>query len=515
MSPIILTTLNARYIHASMGLRYLYANMGHLQNQTRLLEFNINTRVMDIAESLLQHKPTIIGIGVYIWNATETLQLVQLLKTISPDTRIVLGGPEVSYEFEDQQLVSWVDYVITGQAELAFKELCDDLLNKKKPFNKIIHPLPVELSQIQLPYEYYNDEDVANRVIYVEASRGCPFKCEFCLSSLDKTVYPFDLDIFLNEMEKLYQRGVRHFKFVDRTFNLKAATSIRIMEFFLDKMDFENIDNNNSENLFLHFELIPDHLPEKLKATIARFPEGSLQFEIGIQSLNSQVQTIISRKQNTQKVSENLSWIRNHSQAHIHADLIIGLPGETIESFAEGLNQLYKMNPHEIQVGILKRLKGTPIIRHTDEYDMRYNPLPPFNIVSNKLISFENMQRMSRFARYWDLIINSGRFSNTKEILLSENAFYNFLNLSDWIFKTTGQTHKISLERLYSLLYTGMIKALKFDQQQVTSKLLSDYEISGIKGHPKFLRNFDSSTSDESENKRLKSSQRQIRHSGL
>ncbi len=495
-----------------MGLRYLYANMGPLQDQTELVEFNINTRVMDIAESLLQRKPAIIGIGVYIWNATESLQLVKLLKVISPETIIVLGGPEVSYEYEDQELVSSVDYVITGQAELAFKELCEDLFNDKKPFNKIIHPLPLELSEIELPYKYYNDEDVANRVIYVEASRGCPFKCEFCLSSLDKTVYPFDLDIFLSEMEKLFQRGVRHFKFVDRTFNLKAATSIRIMDFFLDKMDLDNTVDKNSQNLFLHFELIPDHLPEKLKATIAKFPEGSLQFEIGIQSLNPEVQTIISRKQNTQKVSDNLGWIRNHSQAHIHADLIIGLPGETIDSFAQGLNQLYTMNPHEIQVGILKRLKGTPIIRHSIDYDMRYNPLPPFNIVSNKLINFENMQRMSRFARYWDLIINSGRFKNTKATLLSGNAFYNFLNLSDWIFETTGQTHKISLERLYSLLYKGMIEALDFDTQVATDALLSDYEISGIKGHPKFLRKSSASDIDE---KRIKSSQRQIRHSGL
>lgn len=488
-----------------MGLRYLYANMGDLQPVTKLVEFNINSRIIDIAETLLQDKPEIIGIGVYIWNATESLELVKLLKTITPETIIILGGPEVSYEYEQQELVSNADYLITGQADLAFKQLCSDLKRNIKPINKIIHPLPLELSEIELPYAYYNDEDVSNRVIYVEASRGCPFKCEFCLSSLDKTVYPFDLDIFLSEMENLYQRGVRHFKFVDRTFNLKADTSIRIMEFFLNKMDSE------SNDLFLHFELIPDHLPEKLKSTISRFPEGSLQFEIGIQSLNPDVQTIISRKQNTQKVKDNLNWIRKHSHAHIHADLIIGLPGESIDSFATGLNQLYDFNPHEIQVGILKRLKGTPIIRHTQEYDMRYNPLPPFNILSNNLISFIDMQRLSRYARYWDLIINSGRFKFTKKILLDGNPFYNFLNLSDWIFETTGQTHKISLERLYSLLYNGMIKALKIDEKLVTDSLLSDYEISGIKGHPKFL----SSSGNDSDVRKIKSSQRQIRHSGL
>lgn len=508
MPDILLSTLNARYIHASMGLRYLQANMGELRDSTQLIEFNINGRIMDIAESLLQHNARIIGLGVYIWNATETLQLVQLLKTISPDTIIVLGGPEVSYEFEQQELVSWSDYVITGQADLAFKELCDDLLKGQKPINKIIHPLPFDVSDLELPYAFYTEEDIANRVIYVEASRGCPFKCEFCLSSLDKTVYPFNLDIFLAEMDTLYQRGVRHFKFVDRTFNLKAETSHRIMQFFLDKMD-----ETNSQQLFLHFELIPDHLPEKLKSTIAAFPEGSLQFEIGIQSLNPEVQSLISRKQNTQKVVDNLSWIRHQSNAHIHADLIIGLPGETVESFADGLNQLYQLQPHEIQVGILKRLRGTPIIRHTEIFDLRFNPLPPYNIVSNTLIDFKMMQRLNRFARYWDLIINSGRFGASKPILLGDLPFQNFLTLSDWIFASCGQTHKISLERLFKLLYEGMTISLNIPSQQVSECLLKDFKCSGIKGVAKFLpqKNTDDPASDKTL-RRIKSSQRQMRH---
>ncbi len=505
MTQIILSTLNARYIHASMGLRYLYANMGPLQSQNQLMEFTINGRVVDYAEALIAQQPSIIGLGVYIWNASETLQLVQVLKTISPETIIVLGGPEVSYEFEQQALVSQVDYVITGQADIAFRQLCEDLLANRKPLNKIIHPLPFELSEIQLPYDYYTDEDVAHRVIYVEASRGCPFKCEFCLSALDKTVYPFDIDVFLNEMEKLYQRGVRHFKFVDRTFNLKADTSIRIMRFFLDKM-------NETEHhpLFLHFELIPDHLPEKLKSTIAEFPPGSLQFEIGIQSLNPEVQATISRKQNTDKVRDNLNWIRNESSAHIHADLIIGLPGESIDSFADGLNMLYSMNPHEIQVGILKRLKGTPIIRHTDEYQIRYNPLPPYNILSNNLISFEQMQQLSRFARYWDMIINSGRFSHSRDVLLGESAFEHFMTISQWIYETTGQTHKISLDRLFRLLYDGMIQKLSMDEDRVREVLLKDYQASGLKGKAKFLQRQDTG---ENNIRRIKSAQRQMRHS--
>lgn len=478
---IILATLNARYIHSSLGLRYLLANMGSLRPHTRLLEFTINTRPIDIVENLLRTKPAIIGLGVYIWNASETLQVVRLLKEVSPETIIILGGPEVSYETGEQEITTLADYTISGQGDLAFAEVCTQILDGKKPLQKVIHPAPFKLADIQLPYYEYSDEDIRNRVIYVEASRGCPFRCEFCLSSLDKTVYPFDLDIFLNEMENLFQRGVRSFKFIDRTFNLKIASSIRIMEFFLQKMQ--------QQRVYLHFELVPDHLPEKLKSTIQQFPEHSLQFEIGIQSLNLDIQQLISRKQDNHKVEQNLQWLRQHSHAHIHADLIIGLPGESIESFAAGFDRLVKMAPHEIQVGILKRLRGTPIIRHSNEFDIRYNPQAPYEILSNKLISFSEMQRLKRFARYWDMIANSGRFKFIKNVLLGETPFENFIHLSDWLYENTDQTHHIALPRLFRLLYRFMTEEMNLEQAQVTELLNKDYNLSGLKGQLPFTNN--------------------------
>ena len=484
-TQIILSTLNARYIHASLGLRYLLANMGELRVQTELLEFIINSRPIDIVESLLKSNPKIIGLGVYIWNAEETLQVVKLLKQISPETIIILGGPEVTYETEVQEIVSLADYVITGQADITFKNICNDILISKKPLNKIIKSEYFKLDEINLPYAEYTDEDIKNRVIYVEASRGCPFKCEFCLSSLDKTVYPFELNTFLSEMQLLFNRGVRSFKFIDRTFNLKISTSIKIMDFFLEKM---KLDSEPQEKTYLHFELIPDHLPEKLKVVMQQFPEDSLQFEIGIQSLNPNIQHIISRKQDNKKVYENMQWIREKTNAHIHADLIIGLPGETVDSFAIGFNELIEMNPHEIQVGVLKRLRGTPIIRHTKEYDMRYSPTAPYEILSNNIIDFNTMQRLKRFARYWDMIANSGRFKHTKPLLLGDKPFENFLMLSDWLHAETDQTHKIALPRLFALLRTAMVDLLKRDKKQTESSLLKDFSESGIKGQPKFLQ---------------------------
>ena len=479
-SSIILSTLNARYIHASLGLRYLLANMGKLRKQTQLLEFIINSRPVDIVESLLEKKPKIIGLGIYIWNAQETLQVVKLLKKVSPETIIVLGGPEVTYEVNQQEICSLADYVITGQADLTFKELCESLLNNRNPIEKTIKSPPFKLHEIELPYKEYTDEDVRNRVIYVEASRGCPFKCEFCLSSLDKTVYPFDLNLFLSEMQILFDRGIRSFKFIDRTFNLKIDTSIQIMEFFLVKMA--------TEQVYLHFELIPDHLPEKLKTVMQRFPDDSLQFEIGIQSLNPDIQEVISRKQDNIKVQDNMSWIRTNTTAHIHADLIIGLPGETLSSFAKGFNQLVDMDPHEIQVGVLKRLRGTPIIRHTDEYDMRYSPTAPYEILSNNNIDFSTMQKLKRFARYWDMIANSGRFKHTKAFLLGDSPFENFLTLSNWLHSETDQTHQIALPRLFTLLKKAMTEVLSLDPLQTDKYLMRDFSDSGIKGQPKFLQ---------------------------
>ncbi|WP_455200425.1 B12-binding domain-containing radical SAM protein, partial [Kaarinaea lacus] len=366
MTPIILSTLNARYIHSALGLRYLYANLQELQSRASIIEFTIDSRPIDIVEKLLKLKPQIIGFGVYIWNIEQTTYVVSLLKKLSPETIIILGGPEVSYEYDKQPIVTFADHVITGNADLEFYYVCKELLNDKSPDTpglreKIIQPRSFQLSDINFPYTYYSRLDIANRVIYVEASRGCPFKCEFCLSALDKTAWPFDLALFLAEMQKLYERGARQFKFVDRTFNLKTKTTTQILEFFLGKLD---------KDLFLHFELIPDHLPDKLKSIIQQFPEGSLQFEIGIQTFNSEVQQLISRKQDNDKAISNLTWLRNETHAHLHTDLIVGLPGEDLESIAKGFNQLIALNPHEIQVGILKRLRGTPVIRHTDPFNM-------------------------------------------------------------------------------------------------------------------------------------------------
>ena len=471
---ILLSTLNARYSHASLGLRYLYANMGQLQAQTQIVEFVIGAKTTDVVEKILSHQqpnaPFIVGFGVYIWNVTELTHIVHMLKAVAPNVIVILGGPEVSYETEQQAITKSADYVITGWGDITFAALCEQIINGPQPLMKIHAGLQPKLDDIKLPYDAFSEHDLANRILYVEASRGCPFKCEFCLSALDKTAWPFDLDIFLENLENLYQRGARLFKFVDRTFNLNIKSSLRIMQFFLDKLAA-----HPNDPVFAHFEVVPDHLPDALKASIVQFPAGTLQFEIGIQSFNPTVQALVSRRQDNAKAADNIRWLCQHSHAHLHVDLIAGLPGEDLASFAQGFNQLIALEPHEIQFGILKRLRGTPIIRHTETYKMVFDNEPPYTILSTQDIDFLTMQRLVRFARYWDLIANSGRFVNTLKLILSNDPFANFMALSDWLYNNTDATHRIALERLAKLVSQWLQTERGLTIELIDAQLKQDY----------------------------------------
>ncbi len=511
MADIVLATLNARYIHCAFGLRYLLANMGELQSETALLEFTIQQPTLEILDAILAHQPRIVGLSIYIWNVTETTRLVADLKRVCPGIVVVLGGPEVSYEADEQEIVRLADHVISGEADMAFARFCREYLDPSSRLERAVDvldivpintgslisaPLPT-LADLVLPYDLYSDDDLAHRVIYVEASRGCPFTCEFCLSALDIPVRQFPLEQFLAAMELLLRRGARQFKFVDRTFNLNLKVGKAILEFFLNRLE---------PGLFLHFEMIPDRLPESLKDLIVRFPSGALQFEVGIQTFNEEVCELISRRQDNRLAEQNLVWLREHTGVHVHADLIVGLPGESVESFAAGFDRLVRLGPHEIQVGILKRLRGTPITRHDGAWQMVYSPHPPYEILSNSLLNFSAIQELRRFARYWDTIANSGNFVETLPMLWARpgddasiarsddgivvSPFVAFRQFVAWYFDREARTSGIPLGRLIELLFEYLIAIRRLPAADVAESLWRDYQRGGRNDKPHCLRPF-------------------------
>ncbi|MBI3865492.1 MAG: DUF4080 domain-containing protein [Planctomycetia bacterium] len=487
MPDIVLSTLNAKYAHAAFGLRYLHANLGDLRPSAEIVEFDVSQRSVDVLESLLARRPKIVGLGVYIWNVAESTRLVGDLKRVRPEITVVVGGPEVSYETDRQEVAQLADYVVTGEADLTFPLVCREILDASRrgdtsfvPAQKIIPAVLPQFGDLRLPYDLYTATDIAHRVIYVEASRGCPYECEFCLSSLDIPVRQAPLEEFLEAMESLLRRGVKQFKFVDRTFNLNLKVSRAILSFFLERM---------RPGLFLHFEMIPDRLPDALRDLIRQFPAGMLQFEVGIQTFNDDVAALISRRQDNARAEDNLCWLREETGVHIHADLIVGLPGESADSFGIGFDRLVRIGPQEIQVGMLKRLRGTPIVRHDQEWGMVYSPSPPYEILQTRLIDYATMQRLRRFARYWDLVANSGNFVESVPLIWArESPYAAFLRFSDWLFTASGKTNGIALKRLAELVFRFLVEDAGCRDLTAASAIWNDYRRSGRSDRPEFLR---------------------------
>lgn len=480
MRRIVLATLNARYSHTSFGLRCLLANLGPYRPRTLLREFTIGQPALQIVEQLLADEPWVIGFGVYIWNVAEVTAVLELLRALRPELKLIIGGPEVSYEYADTDIFRLADHLITGEADVAFRELLAELEAGRTP-PKVLAAAPPEVAALQLPYDEYTDTDLRERLLYVEASRGCPFQCEFCLSSLDERVRAFPLPAFLAALQRLLARGARGFKFVDRTFNLSLRTSVAILEFCLA---------HYRPGLELHFEMVPDRLPAELRTLLARFPAGAVQLELGIQSFTPQVLADISRPQNLQRLEGNLQFLRDHTLAHVHTDLIFGLPGETLESFAAGFDRLIALSPGEIQLGFLKRLRGTPIIRHSESAGLCFSPRPPYEILQTATVQFAEMQKMKRFARYFDLFYNSGDFVLAMQLLLdAPSPFAAFAQFAEWLYATTRQTHEFALVRRYQLLFTYLTAVLQAEPRGVAEALLRDYDRRQVRRErPEFLR---------------------------
>jgi len=483
VNEIVLTTINAKWIHPSLALRLLKANLGSLEEKCEIIELNLRQPLREKVESLLCASPRILGLSVSIWNHLATLELLAELEKKWQSAQkpvVVLGGPEVSHLPPDSGIFRFADYVIRGEGEEAFRLLCENVMaGTARDTPKFINGENVNPEKIKSAYHLYTDEDIAKKLIYVEASRGCPFNCEFCMSALDSKIREFPLETFLAQMDALVRKGVRTFKFLDRSFNVNIKRALKIIEFFLEKieerkanaalppLEAQTIPNSSFPipySLFsiptVHFEMVPSLFPNELREALSRFPPESLRLEIGIQSLNREVCARIGRPSEPEKELKALRFLSEKTNAIIHADLIAGLPGENLASFGSGFDRLwlalygtggFSATEHrrvEIQTGILKLLPGAPIARRNEAFGMRFNPLPPYEIEESAAISSGDLHRIRNFARFWELVVNRGLVNFAPR----EPVFDKFMALSDTLLAHFGRNWGIDRDELREIL---------------------------------------------------------------
>lgn len=470
-TDIVLATFNARYTHASMGLRCLRANLGPYRERSEILEATVGLRPLLFVEQILARRPKIVGLGVYVWNARESLHLVRLLKAIAPEVVVVLGGPEVSHELEAQEICTLADFVVRGEGEVAFARLCTALLGRGLVVApaKIIDGLTSPPGELVLPYDEYDDRDLRERTIYIEASRGCPFRCAFCLSALDRGVRAFPLEVLLAALGRLHDRGLRRFKFVDRTFNLAIADAVQILEFFLRK---------GASDLFLHFEMIPDRLPEPLLRVLEQFPAGAIQLELGFQTFDPRVAARIARRTHIDDALENVRKLRTRTGAHVHADLIAGLPDETWESFAAGFDLLVDAGPQEIQLGLLKRLRGAPLWSSKVDSGAVFDEEPPYEVLRTPTLDFSALAQLRRIAWVWDRVFNQGRAPHASGLAVETwrgrgSVFAGLAQLTAEVAAREGVLHAVPWERLFAHLRAHLL-ALGIPEPRMTEAFAAD-----------------------------------------
>jgi radical SAM superfamily enzyme YgiQ (UPF0313 family) len=519
MADILLATINAKWIHPSLALRLLKANLASLEERAEIAEFALRQPLPEKVVPILRARPRILAVSVSIWNHQATVELLAALNEAWEQEEagkpvIVMGGPEVSWLDEDAAILRYADWVVRGEGELVFRQLCELLLENETPSGperrehcraeimsklkgcygiksvggKFIEAGPVDPAAIKSAYRLYTKEDLEKKLVYVEASRGCPFGCEFCLSSLDRRVREFPLETFLAEMDGLLESGARRFKFLDRTFNLDAERTGKVLEFFLEKTrslqtrtpDTEAPSPAAREPVCVHFEMVPSRLPAELRGLLARFEPGTLRLELGIQTFNPRTAALVGRAGDPEKELETLEFLCRCTSAIVHADLIAGLPSEDLASFAAGFDRLWQAlsvrnavpsgaaitttvtaapaageKPRtEIQLGILKRLPGTPIARHDKAFGMRYAADPPYEVRETAALSADDLNRIRNFARFWELIVNRGSYPDFTARFLppGKPAFNRFMELADTLLARFGRNWGIDRKELKAVL---------------------------------------------------------------
>lgn len=423
---IILTTLNAKYIHTNLAIRYLKAYAKPEYNII-LAEYTIKDPSFHIVSDLYQKKPDIVGFSCYIWNIEETIRVIRMLKKVSPHTKIVLGGPEVSYDVHDWlHRIKEVDCIVMGEGELSFKQLLyyfHGLLPLEKvpgiaylKNNKVIvHPAAPKIDLRDMPSPFRFEEDIPHipkRIAYIETSRGCPFNCQFCLSSIEVGVRYFNREKIKEDIRYLMNHGVRTVKFVDRTFNISRSYAMEMFQFLIDE---------HKPGVVFQFEITADIMrPEVIQFLNDNAPKGLFRFEIGVQSTNDATNDLVKRRQNFAKLSRTVHMVKEGGKIDQHLDLIAGLPEEDYTRFRKTFNDVFAMRPEELQLGFLKLLRGTGLRLQAKQFGYQYVDIAPYEIFANHVLSFDDILHIKQtediLEKYW----NDHRMDGTIEFLVTE-----------------------------------------------------------------------------------------------
>ena len=410
---ILLCGINAKYIHTNLAIRQI---KGYVENNSNYLintiEYTINNYVNDILKSLYKQKPDILGFSCYIWNIEMVKKLVVLIKNVLPETIIILGGPEVSYNSEALFSEIPCDYIISGEGEQTFCELLD-AINDKHSFESVggltfitngkvvATPKEKALDMVALPFPYKDFDETENRICYYEASRGCPFGCRYCLSSIEKGVRFAPIEKVKKELQIFLDNKVQQVKFVDRTFNCNKKFALEIILFL--------IENDNSYTNF-HFEVEASLLDEETLELLSTARRGLFQLEIGIQSTNEQILKAIDRKNDMNWIEYCVGKLQQKQNIHLHLDLIAGLPLEDFKSFKKSFNDVYRLIPNQLQLGFLKVLKGSAMEKLCSQYNIKYSPYPPYEVLSTDSLTYDEVLKLKGIEEMVELYYNSNRF---------------------------------------------------------------------------------------------------------
>ncbi len=471
---VLIVAINARYSHTAFAARCLLANAGEMRARLDLLEFTINESTESMVEAIVARSPVALLLSVYIWNRPQVEALVRALRTVLPDLRVVLGGPEIAYDLT-APLAAAADSVVTGEGEPVVADLLQQLL-AARPLPPVIKGGVADVTRMALPYGEYSAADIRSRVIYVESSRGCPCRCSFCMSSLDASVRPIPLNRLLPEIGRLIERGARRLKFIDRSFNLLGNHAVELLDYLLLHW---------REGMQVHLEMTPDPLAPLLQAVLCRFPAGALHIEVGIQTLDREVAARVGRSCDLARIDRVLRFLIQEAGADVHADLIAGLPGETPAAFARGFDWLVARGPAELQLGILKRLHGAPIGALAGEWGMRFDSHVPYVVESTAAMSAAWLQQVDTLAAHWDRVVNRGLFPRSSPLIWegAPSAFGSFWAFSRRLARVAGR-HGIDILQIARVLLEFLCEARALPRERVARAILDDYLDGGRRMHP-------------------------------